>query len=365
MKSQRKSSEKITTANNQQLVAESIGDVNLRVRTHSGVQDVIARNALYVPNSTVNLLSVSQMVRKSLSVHFTPQGNEFCDDEGNNLGTMSLEGGIYKLDVATERNFYTAGNSTAELWHRRIGHLNYRSVMELSKRSTTGISVGRFEEKPCISYIKRKITRKPFSKDGKRANEMLELIHSDLYGPMEEASIGGSKYFMTLTDDFSRKVFVYFLEKKSQVRDTIEEFKTFVEKQTGKPIKSIRTDNGREYVNRDLENFLRKAGIRHQQTVPYSPKQNDLAERINRTIVERAKSMMFDAELPKRYWAEAVATAVYLINRSSASGIDGKTLEEIWTGQSPNLQHLRVFGYKAMAQIPKERRQKWDSKQTS
>ncbi|KMQ82524.1 retrovirus-related pol polyprotein from transposon tnt 1-94 [Lasius niger] len=83
---------------------------------------------------------------------------------------------------------------------------------------------------------------------------------------------------------------------------------------------------------------------------------------MNRTIVERAKSMMFDAELPKRYWVEAVATAVYLINRSPASGIDGRTPEEMWTGQSPNLQHLRVFGCKAMAQIRKERRQKWDSK---
>lgn len=134
-----------------------------------------------------------------------------------------------------------------------------------------------------------------------------------------------------------------------------------MEKQTGKPIKSIRTDNGREYVNRELKNFLHKAGIRHQQTVPYSPEQNGLAERMNRTIVERAKSMMFDAELPKKYWAEAVATAVYLINRSPASGIDGRTPEEMWIGQSPNLKHLRVFGCKAMAQIFKERWQKWDS----
>lgn len=363
MQNQRKcTAERITVANSQGMSARSIGDIDLRVQTHEGAQAITVRDALHVPETSVNLLSVAQMVQKGLSVHFTPEISQICDEEGRNLGTMSLEGGIYKLDTVMERTFYAKAKPTAELWHRRLGHLNYQKIAKLSKDPATGINLSRFEEKSCVPCIKGKITKKPFPKDGKRASEILEVIHSDLCGPMETTSLGGSKYFMTLIDDFSRKVFVYFLEGKDQAKDTIQEFKALVETQTGKRIKSIRTDNGREFVNRGLQRYLRESGIRHQLTVPYSPEQNGLAERMNRTIVERAKSMLFDADLPKEYWAEAVATAVYLINRSPATGNNEKIPEKEWSGHKPHLGHLKVFGCRAMAQIPKERRQKWDSK---
>ncbi|KMQ82767.1 retrovirus-related pol polyprotein from transposon tnt 1-94, partial [Lasius niger] len=151
-----------------------------------------------------------------------------------------------------------------------------------------------------------------------------------------ETSIGGSRYFLKFIDDHSRK--------------------------TGYRIKTLRTDNGLEYINKDLKEMLITSGIRHQLTIRYTPKQNGVAERANRSIVERARSMLFEAELPKPYWAEAVATAAYLINRSPNSRIRYEILEELWTGEKQNLSHLRIFGCKAIAHVSKKLRQKFDSK---
>lgn len=121
----------------------------------------------------------------------------------------------------------------------------------------------------------------------------------------------------------------------------------------------MRYDNGREYVNHSFSVFLEEEGI---ETPNYSSIQNGVGERANRTIVERARSMLIDSNLPKRYWAEAIATATYLINRSPSKALNGNTPEAAWGGRKPNLTYFKVFGYKAMVHIPKEKREKWDPK---
>lgn len=108
--------------------------------------------------------------------------------------------------------------------------------------------------------------------------------------------------------------------------------------------------------------ILQEAGIRHELTVGYAPEQNGNAERMNRTIIEKARSMLFDAKLSKKYWAEAISTAAYLINRTPTRADKGKTPEEVWTGKTPNLKYLRIFGCKAMVHVSKQKRQKWDAK---
>lgn len=149
----------------------------------------------------------------------------------------------------------------------------------------------------------------------RRSNHRLELIHSDLCGPMEQRSIDGSRYFLTFIDDYSRYLYIYMLEHKDQVPETFKEFKDMAERQTGEKIKVLRTDNGKEYVNQRLKAILKDSGIIHQQTMRYTP-QNGLAERMNRSIVEKARTLLSDARLGKDYWGEAVSTSVYLLNRS-------------------------------------------------
>lgn len=135
-----------------------------------------------------------------------------------------------------------------------------------------------------------------------------------------------------------------------------------MENETGRRIKKLRADNGREYVSQRMETILKNSGIQHQLTVPYSPQQNGLAERMNRTLVEKARSMIVAADLLIKYWAEAISTAAYLVNRSPTKSLRNMTPEEAWTGTKPDLSHLRESGCKTFAYILKEKSRKWDEK---
>lgn len=203
--------------------------------------------------------------------------------------------------------------------------------------------------------------RHSFNESRTRATELIELVHSDLCGPIEVESFRGSRYLLTFICDKSRRIFVYFIEFKSEVYDKFLEFKAMVEKQTGRKIKRLRTDNGGEYKNDKFKQFFKKSGILHETTCPYTPEQNGVAERWNRSIMEKTRCLLHDSGLEKKFWAEAVNCAVYLLNRSPVSG-SNVTPEEIWSGQKPNLSHLRIFGTLVTVHIPKQKRRKLDMK---
>ena len=135
-----------------------------------------------------------------------------------------------------------------------------------------------------------------------------------------------------------------------------------VERSTGRKLKTLHTNNGGECVSADFEKCLKKEGVRHELTVPNTPEQNGVAERMNRTLVKAVRSMLADARLPHHFWAKALSTAVYLRNRSPTIAVEGKTPFEACTGQKPNVGHLRVFGCAAYAHVAKDERQKLDAK---
>ena len=176
---------------------------------------------------------------------------------------------------------------------------------------------------------------------------------------MQQSSLGGAEYFLTFTDDHTRYSWVYMLKTKDQVFERFCEWKALVEKQTKHKLKRLRTDNGGEYTSRRFEQYLKSEGIRHEKTVPKTPEQNEVSERLNRNLVESARSMLLDANLPKVYWAN---TAVYLKNRCPTKAVQGRTPYEAWYGKKPNVEHLKVFGCTAYAHIPKDERGKFDSK---
>lgn len=117
-----------------------------------------------------------------------------------------------------------------------------------------------------------------------------------------------------------------------------------MENSSGNKLKALRTDNGGEYVSKQFEAYLKQEGIRHELTIPKTPEQNGIAERLNRTLVESARSMLLHAKLPKKYWGEAVRTAAYLKNRCPSKSLEEMTPYEAWHKRKPQLQHLRVFG---------------------
>lgn len=167
---------------------------------------------------------------------------------------------------------------------------------------------------------------------------------------------------MLFKDDFSHYRTVYFIKQKSEVAKLIEKYCRNVKSSTSCSVVAIRTDNGREYVNNDVKMFIESHGIQHQRTVSFNPEQNGRAEREIRTLIEAARTMIHSKKLSLKYWAEAVNTAVYVLNRTGPSSIKGKTPYELWFKTKPVISHLRCFGSEVYTYVPKEKRRKWESK---
>jgi hypothetical protein len=182
----------------------------------------------------------------------------------------------------------------------------------------------------CI-YGKKNRVR--FPSGATRAKGILELIHSDVFGLVHVPSLGKSMYYVSFIDDFSMNTWIYFLRKKSEVFDKFKEFKALVENQTEKKIKVLRTDNGGEFYKNEFEEFCKKCGIERKKNTMYTPQQNGVVERMNRTLMEKARSMLSSVGLGQEFWAEAVGTACYMVNRSPSSVLDNKTPHEVWSGK--------------------------------
>lgn len=366
LESTRKCGGTVVAANRGAMKIVAKGSMKLSPKCCPDEPPIAVGEVQVIPELSTNLLSVNQIVQRGHTVTFTKEGVQVVNPKGDLIATGSRKRDLFKLDLLeSSKALACASNDSADLWHRRLGHINYDSLQRMKRGLVSGIE---YVEPPksndkCRICAIGKQTRLPFSKSGSRASDLLEVVHSDICGPMEEESLGGSRYYLSFTDDKSRRIFVYFLKEKSGecVFNAFEEFRCMAERQTGKKLKTIRTDNGKEFTNRKLEDHLKRLGIRHQTTADYTPEQNGLAERVNRTIVERARCMLYEAGLPKSFWAEATATAVYLVNRSPTKG-HSTTPEEMWSGWKPNLAHVRVFGSKVMAHVPKPKRKKWDAK---
>eukprot|EP00253_Pinus_taeda_P032314 PITA_32314 len=294
-------------------------------------------DVLCVPTLSSNLLSVYQITHSGEGkiVEFSPHDVVIKDlrDPKKILATVS------------------------KLWHERFGHLNYRSLQHLCKENmVTGLPMVSWRDGVCSGCVLGKHHRDSFEKRASwHASAPLQLVHSDLCGPLPVSSFSGCKYFLTFIDDFSRRTWVYFLKLKSEVFNTFFAFKAFVEKQSGHQILKLRTDNGGEYVKNTFINFCTENGIQMQHTVPYTSQQNGVAERKNRTLKEMANCMLQSKGLSLSFWAEAINCANYIINRTPTKVLKNITPEEAWSSIKPDVSHFRVFGSEAWAHIPDEK----------
>lgn len=350
----------IATANSAKLSGSRVGKVMLSLNE----KDIEVKNVLHVPNLAANLLSVSKIVEKDNTVVFDKNGCTIYNANFETLVHQKPVNGVYRIQNNGSKGFLTTDSSAdAVMWHRRLGHINHSDLCKMRNGIVDGVTFsGNGDEvKKCEICCKGKQTRKPFMNVGTRSTEVLNLIHSDVC-ECETRTIGGAKYFITFIDDFTRKVFVYLLKNKSDAVEKFKEFKNFAENQTGKKIKVLRTDNGTEYCNKNFDVICEESGIQHQTSNVHTPEQNGVAERANRTIIERAKCMLFDADLDKPYWGEAVNTAVYIMNRSVSSVLINKAPEEMWTGKKVDLGKMRIFGSPVMVHVPKANRVKLDPK---
>jgi hypothetical protein len=189
----------------------------------------------------------------------------------------------------------------------------------------------------------------------------LELLHMDLFDPIAYISIGGSKYYLVIVDDYSRFTWVFFLQEKSQTQETLKRFLRRDQSEFGLRIKNIRNDNGTEFKNSQIEGFLEEEG-KHEFSSPYTPQQNGVVERKNRALLDMARTMFDEYKTPNRFWVEAINTACYSINRLYLHRILKKTSYELLTTKKPNVSYFRVFGSKCFVLIKRGRNSKFAPK---
>jgi transposase InsO family protein len=323
----------------------------------------VIHDTLYVPELDENLLSIGQLLEHGYSLNFENRECRIFDSKRRSVAVVKMTSNrSFPLSFNYEKNVSMMAREENDscLWHRRLGHLNYESLKLLyQKKMVYGLP--RIEEKAgvCEGCVLGKHHRQPFPKEGAwRAKQALELVHTDVCGPMNTLSHGKNRYFVLFIDDFTRMTWVYFMRQKSEVFIIFKKFKAFVEKQSGRFIKMLRSDRGKEYTSNEFQKFCEDEGVERQLTVGYTPQQNGVSERKNQTVMEMAKSMLFEKGLPKAFWPEAVNTAVYLMNRCPTKAIWKKTPFEAWSGRTPSVNHLKVFGCVCYAQIPKQKRTK-------
>lgn len=344
---------KVKVANNQKVEIKHVGDYKCSIGTN---ENVTLKDVHYVPDLCVNLLSVSQMVKNGHSVVFDTNGVKICSKDNTIIASGPMIDNMFKLKIKSHETAYSTNINEKDdsvLWHRRLAHINFNALKSL-------LNIRVKPDIQCVVCKQGKQARLPFSDSGTRANQLLEIIHSDVCGPMSVQTHSHSRYFVTFIDDYSRKCFAYPLKTKSQVFSKFIEFKTRVENETEKKIKTLRSDNGTEYDNINFHEYFAKHGIKHEKSAPYSPQQNGLAERMNRTIFEKARCMLLEACLPKQFWAEAVLAAVGIIN--AIPHTNGIAPNEVFYKRKCNLNIFRVFGCRAMVWKPDQKRKKLDAK---
>ncbi|GAA0184999.1 hypothetical protein LIER_32287 [Lithospermum erythrorhizon] len=197
---------------------------------------------------------------------------------------------------------------------------------------------------------------------GEAKKNILQLVHADLCGPIAPQSNSGKRYFLSLIDDFSRKGWIYLLTYKSKALDHFKVFKSMVEKETDIKLKCFRTDRGGEFNYAEFNKFIKEHGIRRQLTNAYTPQQNGVAERRNRTILNMVRSLLAAKKMPKIFWPEVVVWTCHILNRCPTLSVKDVTIQEAWSSVKPSVDHLRVWGCLAHTHVPKQSRDKLDKR---
>lgn len=339
------------------LYAKHVGELNV-ISYVNGVEiPITIKNVLSVPDLKFNLLSVSVLEHNGFRVIFE-----------NGKGTIDKNGKLIAVAKRTNFKLYELNVKQAEtcvntclneenmvLWHKRLGHLNFESMKHL-KQQVDGIE-SEFKKPPlhkCEMCIEGKQTQLPHKHERTRAKRPLQLIHSDLFGPVNPTSHDGKRYVLTFIDDYTHFTVAYTMKYKSELFHYFKIYEAMAGAFFNNRLSRFRCDNGGEYISSEIKEFFEKNGIQFEFTIRYTPQQNGVAERMNRSIIERARSMILGCNLGKVFWSEAVLTAVYLINRSPTTALEGKIPAQIWYGRKQNLTKLKVFGCTAFLKIPKE-----------
>ena len=267
-----------------------------------------------------------------------------------NLYQMNIK--VLKLDqpcdTSTKTYAYTTCESPQswETWHHQFSHIGYEGLKYLlDKELVDGLQVDETSSKPnCQACMEAKQSIQPFLKKAEhRSNKNRQLTHIDLLGKFPVVSIDGSHYFINFIDDKSQMVTVEGLKNKNKATQKVKDYLTHLQTHRMTP-QAVCFNEGREFISKELSSWFKEHRITIQETAPYSPSQNGVAERSNCTLVELARAMINAQQLPTFLCLHAVQHAAYLYNRAHTRALDNMTPLECWTGEKLNISHLQEFG---------------------
>jgi transposase InsO family protein len=360
-----------------------VGVVDLEVRTsEDGPTSMIGlENTLFVPKLRKNLLSITCLMRDGIDASFKSSDMTCMLKRGSKVvGRAILSNNLWVLDTVgngsstLEKNGgamvnVAQGKQSMEVWHLRFNHLNQADLRRMAKDQVVrGLDIngnGSLREEHCFGCLLGKQHRESFgSATTSERREPLALVHSDLVGPMEVETIQSRKrYILTFIDDCTRRSWIYLIRSKDEVFHWFKVWRAMVEVQSGHKVKVLRSDGGGEYISNIMKTWMAGEGVIQEFTIAYSPEQNGVAERFNRTLVEGVRSMLYGSGLSKSFWGEAALCFNHTRNRCPTKGLEGgKTPFEAWTGVKPSVHHLRPFGCKVSVHIDASKRRKLDPK---
>ncbi|UYV64621.1 hypothetical protein LAZ67_3001351 [Cordylochernes scorpioides] len=333
---------------------------------------VTLHNVLHVPHLKGNLMSIPSVVRRGNSVLLNSEGAYIYSSDDKLIGTGNFDGNMYTLNlsrlpeathVPNEHCLISKDNSRTA-WHRRLGHPSDNKLdLILKNNLLKGLDSINGTLDQCDACSLGKMTKVPYvHTDGNQESYPFEAIYVDLCGPMRINSLGGSKYFLTIVDGFSRRIFVEFLKDKLSAAEVLKKFIVKRENELNSKLKRLRTDNGTEFINKNLETFIESKGIKHELTTPYTPRSNGKVERANRTLLDKGRTLLADSQLPLHFWAEAVNTAAYLYNLTPTTNDPDTTPMEKWKGKKPSVSHIMRFGCEVFYKLENHQRHKLEAK---
>lgn len=329
------------------------GKGNLRLEIN-GITQVIS-SVYFVPGLRNNLLSVGQLQQKGLRIIIEDDMCEIWHNQQRRLimhSTMStnkmfvvlatVRGPKGELEANLMQNTV---EKEEEIWHKRFGHLNHSSLVTLAeKEMVVGLPKISIEGVVCEICMKGKQNRATILKQSTwRASRGLELVHSDICGPISPTSESGKRYMINFIDDYSRKCLSFLLAEKSEALKMFKEFKVAAERELGEKLVCLRTDRGGEFNSKAFQDLCTEEGIKRQLIAAYTPQQNGVAERKNRRVMNMVRCLLFGMQVSLRFWTEAAQYAVHILNRSPTVILGDVTPIERWSGHKPTVDHLRVY----------------------
>ncbi|CAM8973030.1 unnamed protein product [Rhodiola kirilowii] len=324
-----------------------MGSINLKLTNGKFVTLTKVR---YVPGLRRNLISLGALDDSGCSYNAKNGVLAVCKNDRQVL-TGNKTGSVYILDGSYHGGTKEACPAVCEdatvKWHLRLGHMSQKGLECLNKQ---GILAEKVTQLPfCEPCVLAKQHRLKFTIGVHSSKTILEYLHADLWGPESNETHGGNKYFLSIVDDYSRRVWTFLLKTKDEAFAKFKDWRLLEENPIGKKVKALRTGNGLEFCNAEFDNFCIEHDILRNKTVRLTPQQNGVAERMNRTLLDKLRCLLFTSGLPKSFWGEALYTATYLVNRSPNRMLDFKCPMKLWNGKKPDLNELKFFGCAAYA----------------